>query len=114
MAFLGLIPSEDSSSDKQKGGPITKTGNRRCRTQLIESAKHCVKKPCISLKMKENLKDVDAQSSNIAIKCMHRLHKRYQALVMKGKNRNKALTAAAREFAGFIWAMMRPDEVHSG
>jgi len=45
---------------------------------------------------------------------MHRLHKRYQALVMKGKNRNKALTAATREFAGFIWAMMRPDEVHSG
>ncbi len=114
MAFLGLIPSEDSSSDRQKGGPITKTGNRRCRTQLIESAKHCVKKPYISLKMKENLKDVDAQSSNIAIKCMHRLHKRYWALVMKGKNRNKALTAAAREFVGFIGAMMRPDEVHSG
>lgn len=114
MAFLGLIPSENSSGEKQTGGAITKTGNRRCRTQLIESAKHCMKKPYISLKMKENLKDVDAQSSNIAIKCMHRLHKRYWALVMKGKSRNKALTAAAREFAGFIWAMMRPDEVHSG
>ena len=114
MAFFGLIPSEESSGDNLKGGPITKTGNRRCRTQLIESVKHCTKKPYISAKMKANLKDVDAQSANIAIKCMHRLHKRYWALAVKGKSRNKAMTAAAREFAGFIWAMMSANPVHNG
>ena len=32
MAFLGLIPSENSSGDKQRGGSITKAGNCRCRT----------------------------------------------------------------------------------
>ncbi len=31
MAFLGLIPSENSSGNKQKGGGITKTGNHRWR-----------------------------------------------------------------------------------
>jgi len=35
MAFLGLIPSEDSSDDVKKPGTITKAGNSRCRTQLI-------------------------------------------------------------------------------
>jgi len=106
MAFLGLIPSENSSGDKQKGGSITKAGNHRCRTQLIESVQHLMKKPTISYKMKKNLEQVDPVSANIAIKCMHRLHKRFWALIMKGKSRNKAKTAIAREFAGFIWAMM--------
>lgn len=106
MAFLGLIPSENSSGNKQQGGSITKTGNHRCRTQLIESVQHATSKPAISYKMKRNLQQVDSASANIAIKCMHRLNKRFWALVMKGKSRNKAKTAIAREFVGFIWAMM--------
>ena len=110
MAFLGLIPSEDSSGNKQKGGAITKTGNHRCRTQLIESVQHLMKKPIISYKMKQNLEQADPASANIAIKCMHRLNKRFWALTMKGKSRNKAITAIAREFVGFIWAMMTQPE----
>lgn len=110
MAFLGLIPSEDSSGSIQKGGAITKTGNHRCRTQLIESVQHLMKKPIISYKMKQNLEQVDPISANIAIKCMHRLNKRFWALAMKGKSRNKAITAIAREFVGFIWAMMTQPE----
>ncbi len=110
MAYLGLIPSEDSSGGRQKGGSITKTGNHRCRTQLIESVQHSMKKPIISYKMKHNLEHIDPASASIAIKCMHRLHKRFWALVMKGKSRNKAKTAVAREFVGFIWAMMTQNE----
>jgi len=109
MAFLGLIPSEKSSGDKQRGGPITKTGNPRCRTQLIESVQHYAKKPQISYKMKADLAQVDPHSAAIAVKCLKRLHKRYWALSMKGKIRSIALTAIAREFAGFIWAMMQPE-----
>ncbi len=116
MAFLGLIPSENTSGvDRQKGGitksgGITKTGNIRCRIQLIESVQHATKKPRISLVMKKNLQEVDANSANIAIKCMHRLHKRFWALVVRGKTNNKAKTAIAREFVGFIWAMMTQTE----
>lgn len=107
MAFLGLIPSEDSSGDKQKGGGITKAGNIRCRKHLIESVQHYIKKPRISLQMKQDLEHVDPHSAHIAVKCMHRLHKRFWSLVMKGKNPNKAKAAIARELAGFIWAMMQ-------
>ncbi|MCP3920951.1 MAG: IS110 family transposase [Desulfobacterales bacterium] len=108
MAFLGLIPSENTSGDKQKGGGITKTGNRRVRTQLIESVNQCSRKPKISADMEKNLKATDARSARIAVKCMERLHKRYWSLIMKGKERNKVIAAVAREFTGFIWATMTP------
>ena len=52
MAFLGLIPSENFSGDKQKRGGITKSGNHRCRKMLVESVQHYAKSPHISLKMK--------------------------------------------------------------
>ena len=109
MAFLGLIPSEHSSGDKQRGGSIIKAGNYRCRTQLIESVQHSMKKLWISSQMKEALSHIDAHSANIAIKCMKRLYKRYWALVLRGKTRQVALTAVAREFVGFIWAIMQPE-----
>jgi transposase len=113
MAFLGLIPSENSSGDKQRGGPITKTGNPRCRTQLIECVQHYVKTPQVTNTMKSDLAQVDPHSAAIAVKCLKRLHKRYWALTMKGKIRPVALTAIAREFVGFIWAMMQPQAVHA-
>ena len=57
---------------------------------------------------------MDAESANIAIKCMNRLHKKFWVLVARGKNNNKAKTAIAREFVGFIWAMMTQPETATG
>lgn len=111
MAFLGLIPSENSSGDKRVDGGITKSGNSRCRTQLIESVQHYVRSPQISLKMKSDLSQVDALTANTAIKCLKRLNKKYWALTMKGKIRQVAITAIAREFIGFIWAVMQPQHL---
>ena len=107
MAFLGLIPSENSTGERRKGGTITKAGNPRCRTQLIESVQQYTKRPFIGPVMKSNLAEVDAQSANIAINCMNRLHKRFWSLANRGKARQVAITAIAREFVGFIWAMMQ-------
>ena len=36
MAYLGLVPSESSTGDTIKRGPITKAGNRRARRMLVE------------------------------------------------------------------------------
>jgi hypothetical protein len=58
--------------------------------------------------MKSDLSQVDACSASIAVKCLSRLHKRFWALSMKGKLRPVVITALAREFVGFIWAMMQP------
>ena len=85
MAFLGLVPSEASSGNRCRSGAITKAGNSRCRTQLIESVQHNVKKPTLSPVMKQNLHQVDARSAGIAIKCMNRLHKRFWHYAQKGR-----------------------------
>jgi len=108
MAFLGLIPSEDSSGDKRKDGAITKAGNHRCRTALIEAVQHYGKSSHISPRMKDALSHVDALTATIAVKCLKRLHKRFWALTLKGKLRPVAITAIARELVGFIWAIMQP------
>src|SRR6185503_13378556 len=41
------------------------------------------------------------------LKAQCRLSARYRALIRKGKPKNVAVTAIAREFAGFIWAVSR-------
>ena len=38
MAYLGLVPSESTSSDKRRQGAITKTGNSHARWILLECA----------------------------------------------------------------------------
>ena len=38
MAYLGLVPSEHSSGEKQRRGGITKTGNSHVRRVLVEAA----------------------------------------------------------------------------
>ena len=41
----------------------------------------------------------------IAWKAQSRLNQRYRALLRRGKLKNVAITAVAREFVGFIWAV---------
>jgi hypothetical protein len=43
----------------------------------------------------------------IAWKAQCRLSARYRALIRKGKLKNVAITAVARELAAFIWAVGR-------
>ena len=38
---------------------------------------------------------------------MSRLNRRYRALIKRGKRKNVAITAVARELAGFVWAVAR-------
>ena len=38
MAYLGLVPSEKSSSDRRRQGSITKCGNAHARWLLVECA----------------------------------------------------------------------------
>src|SRR5687767_3144914 len=48
MAYLGLVPSESTSSDKRRQGGITKCGNAHARWLLIESAQHYLTPPKVS------------------------------------------------------------------
>ena len=49
MAYVGLIPSEDSSGGRVRRGAITKCGNRHVRRLLVEAALHYRYQPAMSV-----------------------------------------------------------------
>ena len=107
MAYLGLVPSEHSTGDKVKRGPITKTGNRRARRILVECSWSYRHPPRVSKEKQDKVAAAPQAVREIAWKAQHRLYGRYRALTRKGKLKTVAVTAIARELAGFIWAINR-------
>jgi transposase len=49
MAYLGLVPGEDSSGEKHRRGRITRTGNALVRRLLVETAWHYQHRPSIGV-----------------------------------------------------------------
>ena len=107
MGYLGLVPSEHSTGDTIKRGPITKAGNRRARRVLVESAWSYRHPPRVGKDKQAKVAAAPPAVRAIAWKAQHRLYARYRALVRKGKLKTVAITAIARELAGFIWAVSR-------
>jgi transposase len=107
MAYLGLVPSEDSTGNTIKRGPITKTGNRRARRILVECSWSYQHPPRVGKKKQDRVAAAPRAVREIAWKAQCRLCARYRALIRKGKLKNVAVTAVAREFAAFIWAINR-------
>jgi transposase len=107
MGYLGLVPSEQSTGDTIKRGPITKAGNRRARRVLVESAWSYRHPPRVGKDKQAKVAAAPPAVRAIAWKAQHRLYGRYRALVRKGKLKTVAITAIARELAGFIWAVSR-------
>jgi transposase len=105
MAYFGLVPSEHSSGKKRRIGAITKTGDSESRRILVEAAwchrsasRPSPTKQAILAKQPQAIRD-------IAKACEARLHRRSKALLASGKPASLAITAIAREQAGFIWAI---------
>jgi transposase len=107
MAYLGLVPSEASTGDTIKRGPITKTGNRRARRMLVECSWSYRHPPRVGRNKEEKVAAAPLAVRAIAWKAQSRLHNRYRSLIRKGKLKTVAITAVAREFAGFVWAVHR-------
>jgi len=107
MAYLGLVPSEESTGDTIKRGPITKAGNRRARRMLVECSWSYQHPPRVGSVKQHKVDAAPPAVREIAWKAQHRLYRRYRALIRKGKLKTVAITAIARELAGFIWAVSR-------
>lgn len=112
MSYLGLVPSEDTSGDKPRKGPITKAGNRRVRRLLTEAAWHYRHSPRVGRALRKRRERQPQRVIAIADKARLRLSRRHHRLIRRGKHPNKATTAVARELAGFIWAALR--EMNNG
>jgi transposase len=107
MAFVGLVPSEASSGERQRRGAITKAGNGHARKLLIESAWHARHKPTIPVALRQRREGQPAEIVAMADIAQRRLHRRYWKLIERGKPTTVVATAIARELAGFVWAALR-------
>ncbi|RWZ58977.1 IS110 family transposase [Halobacillus fulvus] len=105
MSFAGMVPSESSSGDYRRQGSITKAGNRHVRRLIIESAWSYKYKPAVKGELKKRLKGLPPEIHLISWKAQNRLHKKLHRLLSRGVMPGKAITAVAREFLGFIWAV---------
>lgn len=85
--YLGLVPREWSSSEKQRRGPITKTGNKRTRWLLGEAARGV-------LRMKGNPRTQPL---------------RLWAERIARRGTGVAVVALARRLAGIMFALWRDD-----
>src|SRR5271170_8041154 len=107
MAYLGLVPSEQSSGASVKRGGLTKAGNSAARRLLIEAA-WCYRFPArISRELLLRQEELPKAIRDIAWKGQVRLCARYRKLARTGKPANVVTAAIARELSGFIWAIAR-------
>src|SRR5260370_37001627 len=105
MAYLGLVPSEDSTGDTVRRGPITKAGNRRARRILVECSWSYQHPPRVGKQKQERVAAAPQAVREIAWKAQCRLTARYRALTRKGKLKTVAVAAVARELSPFLWAI---------
>lgn len=105
MSFLGLTPSEWSSGGNRKQGAITKAGNVRLRSLLMQAAWAYRLKPRVEGTLQRRARAATEQARTTAWRAQKRLHTKYYRLSNAGKPKNKALVAVARELAGFLWSV---------
>jgi transposase len=103
MAWLGVTPSEHSSGEKRRQGSITKTGNSYARKLLVEAAWSYQHPARVSPEIQRRHEGIPKPIVDRAWDAQVRLCRRYRKLIARGKEKNIAVVAVARELAGFIW-----------
>ena len=103
MAYLGLVPSEDSSGGRRRQGSITKCGNGHARWMLVESAEHYRKPPKIGKALSKRQEGLSREVRAISWHAQNRLNKRSFKLEMRRLHPNKIRVAIARELSSYIW-----------
>jgi transposase len=85
MSYLGLVPREYSSGEKQHRGHITKAGHRQMRALMVQAANGVMR-----------LKKPQTE----------RLHQWAEQIKLR-RGKNIATVALARKLVGVMWAMVR-------
>jgi transposase len=105
MSYLGVVPSEHSSGTRRRQGSITKSGSQHARRLLVEAAWHYRQPPRVSEPLRRRQAGVDPAIVALSWKTQRRLHKVWTRMQQRGKRRTIIAVAAARELAGFCWAV---------
>lgn len=105
MSYVGLVPSESSSGGSRYQGRITKSGNAHIRWVIVESAWHYRRLPAIGTGLKKRQEGQSEKIKAISWQAQHRLNLKFRRLIGRGKPRQIAAVAVARELLGFMWAI---------
>jgi transposase len=105
MSYVGLVPSEQTTGQQRRLGAITKTGSGHARRLLVEAAWHYRKRPAIAKALTGRQDGQPAEAIAIAWSAQQRLHRTWTRLEARAKRRTIIAVAAARELAGFCWAI---------
>lgn len=108
MAYLGLVPGEDSSGEQHRRGRITRTGNALVRRLLVEVAWHYQHRPSVGVALERRRNGQPSRVIAIADQAQQRLCRRFRTLAAEHKPAPKIAVAIARELAGFVWAALQP------
>ena len=92
-AYVGLVPTEWSSGERQRRGHITKAGNRRLRSLLVESA----------LTLRTNVRRPEAAGLQA-----------WAGRIAARQGRRVATVALARRLAGVLYALWRDGSTFDG
>jgi transposase len=104
-AWLGLVPSEQSSGGRRAQGSITKTGNSHARRLLVEAAWHHRKPYRPSRALQARHAGQPAAVRERADRGNRRLHQRWCRLDARAKRSTISVVAVARELAGWCWSL---------
>ena len=108
MAYVGLVPGENSSGEKHRRGRITRTGNALVRRLLVETAWHYQHRAGIGPALARRRTGQPSRVIAIADRAQQRLCRRFRRLMEQHKPAPKTAVAVARELAGFLWAALQP------
>jgi transposase len=113
MAYLGLMPSEHSSGErvtpsrvlthKVQRGHITKEGNIRMRSLMVEASHAYRHRPKKSPELLKRWEGVPSVITDHAWKAQHYLNSLHHRFTLRGKHTNVIRVAIARKLAGFVW-----------
>ena len=107
MAYLGLVPTESSSGERRRQGSISKCGNSHARWLMLEASHHYRLAPKVSKELSTRQEGLSEEIKKCSWQAQTRLYKRLRQLLARGKHRNKAQVAVARELVGFVWQVFR-------
>jgi transposase len=103
-AYLGIVPSEYSSGEITRHGPITKAGSGLARRLLVESAHHYRHRPAVSARLARRQRGQDPRAAGIGWRAQQRLHRQWLRLACeRAKPANVVVVALARELCAFCW-----------
>jgi transposase len=105
MSYVGLVPCESTTGQQRRLGAITKTGSGHARRLLVEAAWHYRPRPSIGKALTDRQADQPPEAIAIAWSAQRRLHRTWTRLEQRAKRRTIIAVAAARELAGFAWAI---------